>query len=323
MIMVVANDRLAIDPEGYLFKIDELSPIDRLLHWVREREAIRARKEDGGLPFPWTEDPILRTYRFCAVRREDDRVTRWIQNNIRRPYMNHPYLWFMLCIARMINWPETLADLMCSRFMDGEAWPDDPTFSPAKLGDALECPAMKARKVFTGAYIIPAPGKGETKGRFIAEFVLGNLWRDRARFESLMSVRNLDGARPPSLHMVHSWLTKYDYWGDFLAHQAVIDMRFCPTLLADSRDVQTWTVAGPGSTRGLNRLKGYEPISKPFAEDKFLREIALLRQNIFDGTGILLDASDVQGCLCEFDKYERVRRGEGKPRAMYVPGRGS
>ena len=33
----------------------------------------------------------------------------------------------------------------------------------------------------------------------------------------------------------------------------------------------------------------------------------------------LLTAHDVQFCLCEFDKYERVRLGEGRPRALYKP----
>jgi hypothetical protein len=26
---------------------------------------------------------------------------------------------------------------------------------------------------------------------------------------------------------------------------------------------------------------------------------------------------DVQNCLCEFDKYERVKYGQGKPRSSY------
>src|SRR5690606_38730868 len=86
--------------------------------WVRKREAIRVRKEAGQEP-PYTDDPILRAFRFCNVRREDDRVTVWIRDHIRRPYADHPHLWFMLCIARQINWPETLAELITSA-----AWPD-------------------------------------------------------------------------------------------------------------------------------------------------------------------------------------------------------
>jgi hypothetical protein len=40
-------------------------------------------------------------------------------------------------------------------------------------------------------------------------------------------------------------------------------------------------------------------------------------------TGVDMDFSDVPNILCETDKYLRVQRGEGKPRALYVHGRGS
>jgi hypothetical protein len=32
-----------------------------------------------------------------------------------------------------------------------------------------------------------------------------------------------------------------------------------------------------------------------------------------------LCAQDLQNCLCELDKYERVRLGEGKPKRRFVP----
>ena len=32
-----------------------------------------------------------------------------------------------------------------------------------------------------------------------------------------------------------------------------------------------------------------------------------------------LHAADLQNCLCEFDKMERVRLGEGKPKRRFVP----
>ena len=35
-----------------------------------------------------------------------------------------------------------------------------------------------------------------------------------------------------------------------------------------------------------------------------------------------IDLSDIQNCLCEVDKYLRVKQGEGRPRAQYIPGRG-
>jgi hypothetical protein len=39
-------------------------------------------------------------------------------------------------------------------------------------------------------------------------------------------------------------------------------------------------------------------------------------------TGVPMDFSDVPNILCETDKYLRVKNGEGKPRALYVAGRG-
>ena len=58
--------------------------LEDLVYWIKERQAIHERRK-AGQPPPWTKDEILRTYRFCNVRREDDRVTRWIHENWLRP----------------------------------------------------------------------------------------------------------------------------------------------------------------------------------------------------------------------------------------------
>lgn len=44
------------------------------LELIREREAIRLRKESG-VPWPWTANALLRDYRRCNVRRREDRVS--------------------------------------------------------------------------------------------------------------------------------------------------------------------------------------------------------------------------------------------------------
>ncbi len=59
-------------------KKDDLKP---LLYFVHEREFIRLKKIAGSEP-PYTDDPILGTYRFCNVRRADDRVSRWLTQNV-------------------------------------------------------------------------------------------------------------------------------------------------------------------------------------------------------------------------------------------------
>lgn len=97
-----------------------------LWYWIKEREAIRIRKEVDKAPPPWSDDSILATYRFCCVCREDDRGTIWIRDHIREPFAGHPLLWLMLCIGRQINWPDTLAELI-----ERDAWPSSEHFEPS------------------------------------------------------------------------------------------------------------------------------------------------------------------------------------------------
>lgn len=278
------------------------------LYWIREREAIRLRRERGESS-PWTDDSILRKWRFCNVRREDDRVTRWIALNIRGPYASHPDLWLMLCAARLINWPPSLAELLQTR----GAWFSHCNFTPENLGFTLEDRAQRDEKVFTGAYVVSAPAEtGSKKTYYVAEVVLGGLWRDR---RALISRFSGIGA---SLRNAHDALLRYPGWGFFLAYQAVIDARFCPRLLASAPDVTTWAAAGPGTIRGLNRLHG-RAVTAGVSQERALNEIRRLYETLPVDAGVAMDLSDVPNVLCEVDKYLRVRNGEGVPRARYVP----
>ena len=296
-----------------------------LLYWVKEREEIRLRKEGGDgrfvRPFPWTDDPILREWRFCCVRREDDRVTRWIRTNIRERFAGHKHLWWMLCAARIINWPPTLERLMNMDSFGQQiglypgCWPSQPGFSPTNVGEALEDMRSMKWKVFTGAYVIPAPTvAGQTKGRYVAEVVLGNLWHNRSYFVEWFAdpLRTISGT--------HKMLMKHQSWGPFLAYQAVVDMRFTP-LLSDAPDVHTWCACGLGTVRGLNRLYGRPPTAKP-PQEQLLEEVRLLWPLILRDTGINLDFSDVPNVLCEYSKMDRILNGGSPPRARYVLGRG-
>ena len=54
----------------------------QLLHFMRE--TIRLRRAPGE-SMPWTSDPILGEWSFTKVKREDDRVPRWIAVSWREP----------------------------------------------------------------------------------------------------------------------------------------------------------------------------------------------------------------------------------------------
>jgi hypothetical protein len=281
-----------------------------LFYWVRAREDARILK-DRGLPPPYSTDPILATYRFCNVRREDDRVTVWIRQNIRDPFAGHPHLWLMLCIARQINWPETLAELI----KGFGTWPDQDGFEPRLIAAALNARQARGEKIYTGAYMISAPhGKGADKQLYIADAVIGDLWRRRASHGGPNVGKN------PTLQRVHEWIMRSNGWGPFMAYQAVVDMRFT-AILRYADDALTWAAAGPGTIRGLNRLHG-RATDASLSQGQALSEMRAIYKIVQAETGVQMDFSDVPNILCETDKYLRVKNGEGKPRALYVPGRG-
>jgi hypothetical protein len=282
---------------------------DALRHWVREREAVRVRK-DSGVPAPWTDDPIIAKYRFCNVRREDDRVTVWIRKNIREPFADHPHLWFMLAIARWINWTPTLAELIGS-IDPGHAWPSDPGFTLDHVADVLYRREARGEKVFTGAYTINAPAeKGRSKIDYVARRVLGQPWADWEKIGTRLG-------NSPTLRDAHAALMRYQGWGQFMAYQVVVDWRFT-RYLRNAPDTATWAAAGPGTIRGLNRIAGRKT-DKALEQWQALHEMRSLYATIQEETGVAMDFSDVPNILCETDKYCRVLNGEGAPRALYHP----
>jgi len=289
-------------------------PLDRIIGWCREREAIRQRKAAGDAP-PWTRDPILAAYRFCCVRREDDATTVWIRKNIREPFATDRYLWLMLCIARQINLPDSLTELIARR-----AWPTDERFHTDDLEDVLLARQERGERLLRAAYIVhpdndPAsPWYRKPMPIYIARGVIRPLWKDRDRFAAYFD----KSPRQRSLEAVHSLLMQYPGWAEFMAYQAVVDMRWT-ALLDQARDISTWAAAGPGTCRGLNRLHRW-PVETRITQEQALAElrelVALLRERLPE---MQLDLSDCPNIVCEFDKHERGRLGEGKLKRRYRP----
>lgn len=310
--------------------------LDEIAAYMVKRHRVYLKRK-AGEPGPWTDDPIISGGRFCNVFRELDTVTQWIDKNIRKPFADHPDLWFMLCIARYINWPDTLAELMAMKVC--ESWPEfsyTGDFHPAKIGTALEDRAKRGNKVYTGAYMIRAESDPKkewyswTKHRYIAEIVLGKLWEKQRRFRDLL---DRGAAGDPAVTLERVWqmfqAPEFTGWGPFMAYEVVTDLRHT-RYLRNAPDVYTWANAGPGAIRGLNRLYGRELKAQPKAaqtnaEMRLLME-DLNEQHEYDfcqvfgpwkGMPWRFEMRDVEHTLCEFDKLERVRLGEGKMRSKY------
>lgn len=246
-------------------------------------------------------DAIISKFRFCNVRRNDDRVTKWIHENYLERWRGHKDLWFALVVARLFNNEETLNDIL------REVLP----FNSGKMALTLSKRKAKGKKNFNAAYIVSTNGRAMDKVEYVVRFILEPLWADKARLSK-------DIHRTEWLEDVHKILMLQNGMASFMAAQVVADLKY-----ADPkrwRDFDTFVASGPGSKRGLNRVMG-RPVAQPWREDEFRDELLKLRERINATltTWEPITAQDIQNCLCEYDKYERVRLGEGVPKQLYKP----
>jgi len=205
-------------------------------------------------------------------------------------------LWFNLVIARLVNWPDTLAAL--GYYHD---------WNPQHLVHIIN--GIRG-KVWTGAYMIPGGPSGVGKADYLANETLTPLWNRRAE--------------APVGGTCADWFTFIESakaMGGFLANQVVTDMKYSP-VLANAVDWSTFVVAGPGTQRGLNRLFGRD-LKSTWNHAEAAAALREVREKVLSAApefaGVLRDLNNISNCFCEYDKYERVRCGEGKPRARYVP----
>jgi|TARA_R110001583_G_scaffold5192_1_gene28412 hypothetical protein len=274
--------------------------LDTYFYWIHERETIRLNKEVEQKPPPWTDDSILQKFKFCQVFREDDRTTRWFRTHIRDPYRDDPEVLMATVIFRWFNYIETGRTLVKNKLH--LEW---------DRKKAIE-EITKQNKWVTGAYIVKTPNRMD-KVTGVAECI-SHMWGDREKLvEKILATNSLE----------ESWniLRDYPYMGPFMAYEVITDLRHT-YLLRDAEDILTWANAGPGAMRGLNRLAGRElgfcKRSHPWNEEmRNLWEISRekLNPNLIDLDKF--EMREIEGGLCEFDKYSRILNEEGRTRSVY------
>lgn len=304
--------------------VGKLPPKERFLYWMRERHQIYLRRR-AGKPRPWTDDEIMQTTFFTCPYRELDKTTQWFREHVRDPLRDSPDVLMATIIFRWFNWTPTAVTLM-----------DAPRLGAVPVGgrsganlllewdhdDALRrLTAVRAAggQIFTGAYMINSPG-GEPKLEAICRRI-HQVWvhRDwlldevvRGAFERRTGLRDVWGI-----------LTQFDGIGGFMAYEVVCDLRYT-RLLEHARDVSLWCNPGPGAVRGLLRVldrpfpKGDNSTSPPVPEDWTEQTQGLLSLARARLRGMpRVEMREIEMSLCELDKYERVRLGDGKAKRKF------
>jgi hypothetical protein len=275
-----------------------------LIEFVNERELIRKNKEAGIQPY--TQNEILNKYRFCNVRRKDDRVTRWL---LQHYYTNNiGDVWFKAMIARLINWPPTLKHLL-----EKDAIPHRvEEFDVDYFIECLEKLKEKNIKMFSSAYVVYPTRLEGTKSENMSNHIIAPLSKKAEDIRAAIEQN--------SIELVTDTLATCFGIKTFIAGQVSADLTYIMGQLLNAKDLYTYAPKGPGSQRGLNRLHE-RYLKATFKNNQFNEELMEAREKLIWSNPELEDLTlhDVQNIMCEFDKYLRVKFNEGKPKQIYKP----
>lgn len=287
-----------------------MSAQDDFFTYARERYQIMLRRRSGQ-PGPWTDDSILREFRFCNVFREDDKTTTWFREHVREPLRDSPHVLWATLVHRWFNRIRTMEVLNDSALgiARGE-------FHPDAIRERLHH-SLAPGPYITAAYMIKTPaGMNKIDGLL---WCLGKIHPDVEHLAAHM--------RPEEATLEGVWevLREYPYLGDFMAYEIVTDLRHT-ALLDHAEDIYTWANPGPGAARGLARVEGrslgyYNRHKQADRQQLILGMRRLLEatndNNNWPGEWPCWELRDVEHTLCEFDKYDRVRCGQGRPKEKF------
>lgn len=285
--------------------------------FVNERESIRLRKEAGDF-FPWTEDEILRSYKFTNVHRHHDRTSRELINRFYGPHFRDDARSVLMNCA-MFRYFGTW------EFAQAVGWQDYDSFDFEMIKDVAESRLADRERVFTGAYVITNQGISAPKQEVVVDYFLKDLHKKAPDLCKLAQTTQ-------SWEKVGRQMMQINGFGGtgFMTKEILLDTTYTGFWSAEiitypgegtfsfPKDWWDWTPIGPGARRGAARVVG-DDSATPISESKsswVIKELLDFQGMLWKHSGKLAP-HDIQFQLCEFDKYERVRLGQGKPRSRY------
>jgi hypothetical protein len=263
--------------------------------FAAERQHIFLRRAHGA-PQPWTDNDILRQYKFCNAYRASDRVSQYlIRHVIYGEDVGSDDLLMRIVLFRLFSRIETW------RALEDELGPLTlPTLRGKRLEPTLER-LQACGPIYTSAFILCA-----NKAFGFDRKYLNHLELVRTMFGRRALPRVVAQAR--SLRDVYEALLRYPLLGPFMAYQLAIDINYATLVDFDEDE---FTVPGPGAERGIRKIF-------PAARRRDMAtvihwmtanqesEAARVGVELPSLFGRRLHAIDCQNLFCELDKYARV-----------------
>jgi hypothetical protein len=268
---------------------------DTYWYFAAERQTIFFNKLAGKLPY--TNDPILSTYKFCNTYRASDRVSQFLIKDViyKGKWTEKDHL-LRIILFRLLNKLETWQELEAKI---GEVSTN--TFDFQTYAEALTQIKKESGTIYGNAFILCA---NKAYGYDIKH--LNHLKLLENILKPVTSAKLLNSK---SLKELVTNLLDLPLIGNFMAYQLAIDLNYSELFDFSEND---FTLPGPGAERGIN--KAFKDLGKYNKEtiisymvenqDKEFERLGIEFKNLF---GRKLHAIDCQGLFCEVDKYSRVK----------------
>ena len=265
------------------------------VYWMNERHSIYVKRFLRGESKPWTEDKILQRFRFTNVFRQLDTGTIALQKMLKRVAPEELVV-FNVMWYRLFNL-EAHAKFGAVLYFHGKE----------SLYYYLRDRNSNGEKVFTSAHMTTGVG-GEPKVETYIK-ACEDAWMDRQII--------VEACKTNSMETVFKTLLQFYMVGPFVAYEMTCDLRFT-YLLENATDKLTWANPGPGARRGLKRL------GAPYKGRDAIQSMVKLYKTVYPKLSIHIqrgewpfELREIEHSLCEFDKYQRVKTGVGRPRQKY------
>jgi len=290
--------------------------LDLFWNFVHERQSIWHRRVVENQSEPWTSDPVLQNNRFTNVYRKLDPGTQYAIQNILEVDATKADKIFNIMIYRLIGRLDTHKHIGFQSLSD---------FSSEEFENSLKQRRdVEGQTVFTGAYMVAGYSQmgSSDKVENIA-MLFDEISSDKSFFDELLSAK--------SAKQAYNKIRSQQGFGNFLSYQVLVDLLY-PVNYYSGQSVlpfsaDDWSSPGPGAQKGIKRLTHDPSQVHDLAIMRWLREnqrtefnrlnldFPYLHNESRDLTELSL--ADIQNCLCEFYKYDKIRNKEGRARRRF------
>jgi hypothetical protein len=264
--------------------------------FANERQKIFFKRLNGESG-RWTDDPILRVYKFTNAYRVADRVSQYLIKDVIYTGSQEPReLLFRILLFKLFNKIETWEAI---RNEVGQITYSEYSFS--RYNQILERERRKGNSIYSSAYIMAS---GSTS--------FGKKFKHQNHL-ALLDLIIQDGVAEnlsllPTMEQLYVLLKAYPTIGSFLAYQYAIDINY--STLTNFSEME-FVKAGPGAIDGIKKC--FVSIGE-YSEEDIIKWMADIQCEQFERLGLKfltlwgrnLQLIDIQNLFCEVDKYSRI-----------------